>query len=228
MRSNFGLFKTKAIKLRKSGKTYGEIQNIIGVKIPKSTLSLWCNKIYITNKIKKIIDRKIIENRKKGMEIAQIINKEKRKKYLKSIADRNKKLALSLRNKDTAKITLATLYLREGAKTRSGSLMFGNSDPYIISLFLYLLRFCYNIDEKKFRCTVQCRASQDTIKLEKFWRKITKIPSSQFYKTRIDPRTIGKPSKKLNYKGVCRIDYFSADIFLDLMQIPKTIYKMGS
>jgi len=89
------------------------------------------------------------------------------------------------------------------------------------------MRKCYTIDEKKFRCTVLCRADQDTKALEKFWLKITKIPSSQFYKTRMDPRTAGKPSRKLDYKGVCVIDYFSADIFLDLMQIPKTIHQMG-
>ena len=93
---------------------------------------------------------------------------------------------------------------------------------------MHLLRFCYNIDEKKFRCTLQCRVDQNIPKLEKFWGEITKIPLSQFYKARIDPRTIGKTSKNIDYKGVCRIDYFSADIFLDLMQIPKTIYKMGS
>ena len=117
------------------------------------------------------------------------------------------------------------LYLGEGAKNQRGSLMFGNSDPFIISLFLYLLRYCYNIDESKFRCTLQCRADQNSRKLEKFWFQITKIPLSQFYKARIDPRTIGKPSKKLEYKGVCRIDYFSAEIFTELTQIANIVHE---
>ena len=103
--------------------------------------------------------------------------------------------------------------------------MFGNSDPSIISLFMSLLRYCYNIDESKFRCTLQCRADQNTKKLEKFWSQITKIPLSQFYKARVDPRTIDKPSKKLNYKGVCRIDYFSADLFIELKQIAEIIHR---
>jgi len=68
-------------------------------------------------------------------------------------------------------------------------------------------------------------ADQNIKKLEKFWSQVTKISLSQFYKARIDPRTIGKPSKKPNYKGVCRIDYFSADLFIELMQIPKIIHK---
>jgi len=162
------------------------------------------------------------------MEVAWIVNRERRKKYLESIVNRNKHLALLLKNKDIAKITLAMLYLGEGTKGLDrGSLRFGNSDPFVVDLFLNLIRKCYKIDKKKFRCTILCRADQNVNNLEKFWQKITKIPKHQFYKTRIDARTIGKPSKKLDYKGVCVIDYFSADIFLDLMQIPKTIHKMG-
>lgn len=158
--------------------------------------------------------------------MALIINRKKRTKYLKSIIDRNKNLASILNINKTAKVALAMLYLGEGSKKiKRGSLTFGNSDPFIVDLLLNLIRKCYNINEKKFRCTVLCRADQNIDKLENFWHKITKIPKSQFYKTRIDPRTIGKPSRNLNYMGVCKIDYFSADIFLDLMYIPKIIHN---
>lgn len=68
-------------------------------------------------------------------------------------------------------------------------------------------------------------ADQDIKKLERFWSKVTSIPLSQFYKTRIDPRTIGKPSKKPDYKRVCRIDYFSTEIFIELTKIVEIIYK---
>ena len=120
------------------------------------------------------------------------------------------------------------LYLGEGSKARKGSLCFANSDPLVIELFLSLMRKCYSIDTNKFRCTVQCRADQDIKNLENFWMAITKIPKSQFYKAQIDPRTIGKPSRRLAYKGVCRIDYFSADIFTELMVIPKVVFRAHS
>lgn len=228
MRAKFIQFKTSAIKLRKAGKTYGEIVRALGENIPKSTLSTWFKKIYLNISEKKIIDEKIIESSKRGMEVARIINKEKREKYLQSIIIRNKHLPKIFNNIDVKKIALSMLYRGEGTKGLDrGSLRFGNSDPFVIDLFLNLIKKCYTIDEKKFRCTVLCRADQNTKELEKFWAKITKIPKTQFYKTRIDARTIGKPTKKSDYKGVCVIDYFSADIFLDLMQIPKTIYKMG-
>lgn len=229
MKSKFYSFKKQVENLRKSGETYGEIIKAISQDIPKSTLSDWCRNIYLTSEQKKIIDKKVIENCKKGMNVAWIINKKRREKYLKSIIERNKHLSKILKNKDASKVVLSILYLGEGAKKPNrGSLCFGNSDPFIIDLFLNLIRKCYKVDENKFRCTVLCRADQNIKKLENFWAEITKISLHQFYKTRIDPRTIGKPSKKLDYKGVCRIDYFSADLFLDLMQIPKTIHKMGS
>ncbi len=226
MKSRYYSFKSKVVQLRKLGKTYGEIIRIIGKNIPKSTLSDWCREIYLTSRQKKKIDKAIRDNSRKGMEVARIVNKERREKYLKSIVNRNKHLSSILKDINIAKIVLSVLYLAEGAKSLSrGSLYFGNSDPFIIDMFLYLMRRCYKIDESKFRCTILCRADQNTVDLENFWSKITKIPLKQFYKTRIDPRTIGKPSRKLNYKGVCKIDYFSADLFLDLMHIPKIIYK---
>lgn len=225
MKAKFLQFKPNAIKLRKSGKTYGEIVSALGQNIPKSTLSTWFREVYLNSEQKKIIDKKIAKNCMKGMEAARMVNKERREKYLQSIISRNKHLPKIFNNIDVKKIALSMLYLGEGTKGLDrGSLRFGNSDPFIIDLFLNLMRKCYKIDKKKFRCTILCRADQDIKELEVFWSRTTKIASSQFYKTRIDPRTIGKPSKKLDYKGVCVIDYFSADIFLDLMQIPKIIF----
>jgi hypothetical protein len=217
--------KENVIRLRKTGKTYGEIRRLLNNKIPKGTLSYWCNNIKLTSKQKKRISKIILSNVEKSRGKALLANKIKREQYLKSVYNRNQHLAMALKNKDITKIVLSTLYLGEGSKAQRGSLMFGNSDPFIISLFLYTLRYSYDIDETKFRCTLQCRADQNIKKLEEFWTNITKIPPSQFYKARIDPRTIGKPSKKRDYKGVCRIDYFSAEIFTELKQIANIIYN---
>lgn len=227
MKSNSISIKEKVVALRHSGKTYGEIQNAVGKRIPKSTLSYWCKNIPLSKDYQRRIEKITFTNIQRGRVIALVANKAKRKKYLQSIEKENKHLASILTNNmDTAKIAIAMLYLGEGSKTQRGSLMFGNSDPKIISLFLSLLRYCYAIDENKFRCTLQCRADQDIKKLERFWSKITKITLDQFYKARVDPRTIGKKSRKLNYKGVCRIDYFSAQIYTELMCVGK-ILTMG-
>lgn len=210
-------FRKKVLALRRLGKTYGEINAAVGKHIPKSTLSYWCKDVPLPKNYQEKVKKITFENIQKGRAIALIANKIKRKKYLHLIKKENKHLAGVLKDDvNTAKIALTMLYLGEGKKKTAGSLVFGNSNPSIISLFLKLLRQCYDIDEKKFRCTLQCRADQDIKKLEFFWSKTTSIPLSQFYKARIDSRTIGKFSKKQDYKGVCRIDYFSAQIYTEL------------
>lgn len=226
MRAQYHHLKSQAILLRKKGKTYNEIRHILKQPIPKSTLSTWCHGFVFTDKHKKRIEKAIRINIRKGRKLALISNKIKREQYLQEVYNRVSHLGKIFENKEVAKISLAVLYLGEGSKTRS-SIMFGNSDPIIIALFLRLLRYCYKIDERKFRCTLQCRADQDIKKLEKFWSNVTKIPTGKFYKARVDARTIGKISKKPEYKGVCRIDYFSADLFNELTKIIEVINKAG-
>ncbi|HAT74253.1 MAG: hypothetical protein US30_C0012G0050 [Candidatus Moranbacteria bacterium GW2011_GWF2_36_839] len=223
MLSRYIKYKNKAIELRNNGNTYGEIISKLNVKIPKSTLSVWFSNIELSKEAKKRRDD-IIKTKTKISHINAIrVIKEKREIYLEEVAGRVVHLKNLKNNKDIAKIILAILYLGEGGKTRKSSIMLGNSDPKVIKLFLDLLRKCYEIDEKKFRCTLQCRADQDIFKLEKFWSEVTSISSNQFYKARIDARTIGKKSKKPEYKGVCRIDYFSADIYNEIKKIIELI-----
>lgn len=222
--------KEKVRELRQAGKMYSEIRQILNLQLPKSTLCTWCKGIILDAKAQARIDEKVkntlIESRIKAW--ASLANK--RKKYIENIFGTNKKLANKLKDNEVAKIALAMLYLGEGSKTNRGAVMFGNSEPNIVALFMALLRQCYKIDESKFRFTLQCRADQDVNKLESFWLKLTGIPRSQCFKVQIDPRTKGKPSKKQNYKGVCRIDYFSAHIDNELKIIVKLInnyYKLN-
>jgi len=221
------LLKQQILELRRQGKTYGEIKSIVKINIPKSTLSNWCKNILLSQDQRDRINRLTNDNLVRARLLAVQVNKVKRIKYLETVDKRIKHIPKLVRNKNVAKVTLAILYLGEGAKSKKDYLMFGNSDPAVINLFLSLLRYSYTLDERKFRCTVQCRADQNIKKLEKFWIKVTNIPYSQFYKTQIDPRTIGKPSKKPNYKGVCRVEYFSADLAIELSRLSRAICEMG-
>lgn len=210
----------KAIKLRYKGKSYSDIGHILGVS--KSTLSYWLGNLELTNNQKRKIEQNVIKKLIVARE-KSIISYQKRKiDYFTKIENRNKYLINILNNnKDAAKLVLSVLHLGEGSKNRRGSMQMGNSDPGIIKLFLRLMKTCYDIDKFKFRCTILCRADQDIKKLENFWIHTTGINKKQFYKTRIDPRTIGKPSRKLDYKGVCVINYFSADVYYDLLTLGK-------
>lgn len=212
-------YRDKAVKLRKLGKTYSEIISLLP-GTPKSTLSNWLHSIKLSNNQKSKLLKNINNKLAYARERAMFLHKKKREKYFAAIENKNTPLIKTLgNNKNAAKLVLSALHLGEGAKNRKGSMQFGNSDPGIIKLFLRLMRVCYPIDDKKFRCTVLCRADQDIKSLERFWLRVTGINKKQFYKTRIDPRTIGRPSRKLDYKGVCVINYLSANTYYDLITL---------
>lgn len=214
-------FQNKAVVLRKQGKTYSEIKSLLP-RVSKSTLSYWLSGLELSQKQREKLSQNINKKLIKAREQSILARKIKRKAYFSDIENKNNHLIKALdKDRVAAKLVLSALHLGEGSKNRRGSMQLGNSDPGIIRLFLKLLRTCYDIDESKFRCTILCRADQDTKKLENFWTHTTGINKRQFYKTRIDVRTIGKPSRKLDYKGVCVINYFSADVYYDLLTLGK-------
>ena len=219
MLSQFNTHKNRVTKLRQEGKSYGEIRNILKAKIPKSTLSYWCRSVSLPAEYQKRIQSLVNNGSSKGRLVALEVNKVKRENYLRHLYDRNKYLVKKIDNKNTAKIALAMLFWGEGTKANKGSLTLGNSSPELIKMFLKLLRHCYSISEDKFTCRVQCRADQNIRSLEIFWARVTGISPKQFRKASVDPRTIGKPSLNKEYKGVCRIDYYSAEIYNELKTI---------
>jgi len=211
--------------LRRKRKTYSEIQKELGVSIPKSTLSYWCRNILLPASYFQIIKSLNLKNLNKARTLAVLANKEKQEKILTALRKKNEYLARYL-NKDICKLLLSMLYLGEGAKHKgSRALKLGSTDPKIIQLYLKLLYKCFPITSKKFRVAIGCRADQNIRELEKYWHSITEIPYSQFYKTQIDKRTVGKKTKKKDYKGVCLITYFDTRIQLELEQVAQQIIE---
>jgi hypothetical protein len=205
--------------LRQQDLTYDEIRTELNIDIPKSTMATWCKGIRLSENYYLRIEQLCKDRLVLARALALQKHKAQRTAYLQSLLDKNKYLRPLIEDPNTAKIALAMLYLGEGAKSLGrAALMFANSDPLAIKLFLKLLQKCYEIDMSKIRGVVQCRADQNIGHLEEFWYNITAIPKNQWYKTRIDPRSIGKISRKPDYKGVCRLEYFSAHVFLDLMK----------
>lgn len=218
----------KACKLRRLGNTYEEIKKILKLRIPKSTLSYWFKSIPLPPEYYIKVHKLNINNLNKNRLIALKVNKIKRENYLEKIKLENLPIAKSINNLDTAKIALAMLCLGEASKynLKTGtSFYLGSSDSKIITIFLKLLKKCFNFDLEKIRCTVQCRADQDIEALEKFWMNVTKIPKRLFYKANVDSRTVGKPTKNKEYKGVLRVDYFDTKVQLELESLADLVYN---
>ncbi len=215
--------------LRHQGKTYGEIITVVKQRIPKSTLTEWCRDISLPASYQKRIAKLNTEHLGKARSIAVEINKIKREEFFDKIEKINDPISHQIREKNIAKIALAMLCLGEASKHKTGSAFsLGNSDPKIVVLFIELLKFCFDFRIEKVRCTVQCRADQNIKGLEKYWQKVTDVPKEYFYKTRIDPRTIGIPTQKPDYKGVLKVDYLNSKIQLELESLASLIYNIVS
>lgn len=211
--------KKTAYLLRKQGFSYGEINRALVRKRSKSTLSYWFRGLPLSDYQKEELRERFAPKLAAAREKAIVAKARKKARRLAEIDEKNSELGALLGDNNARKALLGTLYLAEGSKNTRGSLTFGNSDPRIIRLYLFLLRASYPLDESKFRCTVQARADSPLPEFVRFWEKETAIPSEQFYKSRLDKRTIGQPSRKPEYKGVCRVDYLSADLFREVMSI---------
>lgn len=219
MHSPYCLLKQRIITLRRAGKTYREIRKTLGKPIAKSTLSLWCQNIKLPAWYRTKIREINFKNISRAQKIAWINNRKKRKLLLESLKAEALKVIKHL-DKENLKIILAALYLGEGAKWKSHSgLMLGSSDAGIITLYLRLLDKCYGIKSQEIKCRVCYRADQDIEKLQGYWSEITKIPIKNFYKTKPDPRTLGRRTMKKEYKGVCVLTCRGANIQLELEQI---------
>lgn len=216
--------KQTVVALRAEGKTYAEIQKNLGSRLPKSTLSYWCRNTVLPNEHVERIKLLSNEALRRGRAVAVATNKTRRVERLNSIRARNVTIVKGL-SSEADKLALAMLYLGEGSKWKSHrGLMLGNSDPDIIKIYLTLLEKVYNIESRSLKCRISYRADQDISALEKFWSEETGIPQENFYKTRPDPRTLGKRTMNVDYRGVCVVMGGSTEIQLELEMIPKIVF----
>ncbi len=217
-----------AVVLRLKGETYSKIQKRLGCRIAKATLSYWCSKLELNTNALNRLRLSQLEH----LEGARASRAEKqkvlRRKYFEDLVKKNRPFQDYIHDPIVTKMLLVMLYLGEGGKsvTRSGP-MLGNADPDVIRLYMQLMSRCYDIVPSKLRCTVQCRDDQNKKELEDYWSSITGIPQSQFYKTRVDEGSKGKITHKIEYRGVCRIDYFSKAVLDDILAGIEVIKTLG-
>ena len=215
----------KVRKLRSKGKTYTEIRQALDLSMPKSTLSNWCQGVILPN----WYTTKIRELNRKSFKKAQVMAwasmRRKRELFLNKVRREAKKVIKKL-NLENLKIVLAMLFLGEGAKWKGHSgLLLGSSDPQIILLYITLLERCYKIKSNQLKCRISYRADQNIRELENYWSNVTGIPEENFYKTKPDPRTVGKKTEKNDYKGACVVTCAGSYIQLELEEIAKILLK---
>lgn len=211
--------KSKAIELRKLGKSIREIVNILSVS--KSTVSLWVKDILLSKKAKKIIENKMTEGQK-----ASIISIKYKTKIKEECATNFAKSILSdvTITKNIKMIICAMIYECEGCKTGK-EVAFTNSDPYLMSIFIRYLRQSFDLDESKFRVCLHLHKYHNVNKQLKFWSETLKIPIDQFSKPFLKMNS-GK-NIKTEYQGCARIRYYDVLVFRKLRALSKEFIKLG-
>lgn len=191
--------KTKAIELRKQGFSYGEIQKIVPVS--KASLSLWLQDVELTVKQKKRLTDKWIMARQKGWEA--------RRRQRVDITEKIKKQARNeiknVTKRDLWMIGIA-LYWAEGSKekeengvVRSSPVALGNSDPYLIKVFLKWLFVVCNVPRSDivFRILLHKNSRHRLFKVKKYWSDVTGFHEKDFQRV-----TWKKHSPKTNRKNI--------------------------
>jgi transposase-like protein len=204
MRKNLPIeTKNAAIELRKKGGSIGAIATSLGVS--KSTVYEWTKNMEGAARFAEIgRNRWIKELQPLG---AQGQRRKRELKIQKIIQAVNEELLNFTPVKEIEKAMLAMLYWSEGSKGR-GMLVFANTDPRLMLLFITLLRNCYSLDESKFRVRIHIHWYHNEKRVKQYWSELLKIPQSQFTKTYHKKRSKEKVFRK-NIGGICFLIYNS-------------------
>ncbi len=204
------LLKEQAINLRREGLSYSEI--LQKIPVAKSTLSLWLQSVELSKKqTQRLTEKKLLAiqrgsqtRRNWRVTTTKLIKKQA---YL-EIKKKIKKI-------DTKALWLMgiMLYWAEGAKDKEykpgQSVIFSNSDPLMIKLFLRWLHICLQIPIENIQLSIYIHENhkQNIEKIITFWSYTTGFSIRKFdkiyykkHKVKIHRRNIEE-----NYHGLLRI-----------------------
>ncbi|MBI4009537.1 hypothetical protein HY357_04845 [Candidatus Roizmanbacteria bacterium] len=198
--------KEKAINLRKKGNTYSEILKIIPVA--KSTLSDWLHSVGLSKKQKQRITAKKLEAIKRG----GLARRNQRLKITNEIVTSAKDEIKNISERELWLIG-SMLYWAEGAKEktyRSGSgVIFSNSDPKMVKLFILWLNKCLKISDEKitFEIYIHRNYAEKINQVVKFWAYITEYSRSKFGKIYYKKHKLHslRRNQGNNYHGLLRV-----------------------
>lgn len=207
--------KLQAQELRRQGLSYKEILQTIHVS--KSTISLWCRDIELTQEQKsRLLNNKQFGQRK-GSQVAADNKRRKRIERTERIKKEAVRELGKLSNRDKFIAGIA-LYAAEGDKS-DGKGGFSNSDPKLIKFMMnWFLQFT-KIPLERLRGSIWLHEGLDEIKAKQFWSGLTGIPLKQFHKTYIAKIKIDskKIRKNIHEYGVFAIRFSDSSTHRKIM-----------
>jgi len=217
--------KNQAIKLRRQGKSYTQITQILG--IPKSTLSGWLNNFVLSEKAKSKIAERLREGSYRGLLKKSQQQTEQARKRAHEIRVLAKKDLVHLTQRDLFLLGVG-LYWGEGYKRpiiKNGKartyhpVKLTNSDPYLVKMFLRFLREICKVSEDKIVVRVRIYKHQSQSQLLEFWSKITNIDKQKFRKFSypISRSSLGKRPFNILPYGTIEVNVSSTALYHKIM-----------
>lgn len=182
------LDKQQALKLRLQGRSYAEINKILGV--PKATLSDWFANLELSDAAKERIGNRVNETSIKALIKRNHLQTHLAEQRAKLTRETAKKEVVELSKKELFLVGIA-LYWAEGYKRpkvengrikTSHSVSITNSDPNLIKVFLRFLREVCKVSDEKIGANVRVYEHQNVAYLLDFWSKVTNISPGKFEK----------------------------------------------
>lgn len=193
-----------AIRLRREGKTYGEIRERIG-PISKATLSSWFEDI----------DGVDILNLLKGRERARFIagsNRKAKRIALTKIIVQEGREEFSQLSENPLFLTGLALYWAEGDKNKGERAKFTNADERMIRIMMRWFREICQVPEERFRIALHVHNLHVANDVKKYWMDITGIPEKQFFKIYVKQTSLHH-RKNILYNGTCAIVVCDKNLF---------------
>ena len=209
------LDRQKAIKLRKQGKTYSEIKQIISAS--KSTLNYWLRNHPLTETQFKLLEKNIQSRKYLAIEKVRATKLKKRELRLKRIYSREYKRLPPL-SKRELHVAGLFLYWGEGLKNINAAVGLNNSDPMVVKFYLYWLTRILNVSRRKLRVYVHLYKDMNTQVELKFWSNKLGLSLNHFGKPYIKLST----RKGIGHKG---FGHGTCGIYVQDVRLKKKIIK---
>lgn len=220
-RTSMRLDKERVMVLRKSGKSYNEINTLLG--IPKSTLSEWLRNIRWSQRIKiQLSKRAVATNRVR----IQRLNRLRHERLQRAYEQARKEAKEEFEEFKLYPLFIAgiSIYWGEGDKTSKSALRVGNTDPLLIRLFVKFLRDVCGITKHKIRASVLLYPDLNQELCERFWIKNSGLSRMNFNKSVIIQGR--HKTRRLPY-GVCTVNvtssYLKEKMMVWLKMLPKEL-----
>lgn len=179
MSSSIKTLRLKAIRLRKSGKSYNEINK--NLRIPKSTLSLWLKNLKMSQAVKKL---NISNSKKIWAKNITIYNQQRAQKARLAAQQLQQNSCQEIQsiNQQELKLIGAALYWAEGYNRAKWNALFCNSDPQMVKLMMRFFREICNVSADRFKPQVQIHPNILKENAEDYWAEIAGLNKTSFAK----------------------------------------------